>query len=1563
MKQIQLIAGFLLLFATALIAQPPNDDCAGLIDLGVAPACETTEFYTNIDATASDIGIGNNPLCFNGGTTQNDVWFAFTTSDTIFDYTFTVMGTEMGPNGQALSNPQIAVYRGDCVTNGLAELFCQSAPNESSFVQLDVFGLSINTTYFIRINDYSPSATPNWGDFSLCIQEFVPAVNIDDSDGSASCIGTLFDSGGPDEDYGNGEIHTFTICPQDFHECILIDMVDFNIENNFDFLNFYAGENASAPLIASLTGVSSGSPFQIQATSECVTVEFFSDGSATAPGFELTWQCTAAGCTGSTADNPTVIGSIPYNEDGFTTCDAGATFAETPCMVDDFLNGPEYIFVYDSPGGVDFCASIEVTGATNQTGVLVLDGPPGAAGTNCVASNANGMIGSVDFQEAGTYYIVVANGTGCTDFGLNIQLADCRLSPALEDALCNPLNGCVEVSGLPSIFFFEDGLMDVNIDPDINGGCWFGVGAEPDFYWFTIQAQSDGPFGFILQSGDIPSDIDVNVWGPFTQDEVCETPESIIETVSTTQPLRSTWAAGPDLTGLAEVHPILGTPVEDDYDCDPVPGANGDDFAAAIQAQEGEVYVVLVNDFGNEIENSGILVDWAPSQPAVLAPVIPEIVAGDTIVCPGDSALIVVESAQSNIVWLNDTTSLSCSDCLTPIAFPEETTVYRAVVTSVCTEDTIEVKVGIYDLDAGADRTVCIGEDVQIEASSTAANAVFSWTTEPGVTLSCTDCPNPVVVADAAGTYTLSVTLDAPTCAFADEMTLEVLPFNAPIFEAKDSVFLCQGEATDLMVSTPANGYIWTSNPAGFNSAEPNPTVTPDVTTTYHVAVSNGICPQPSFDSVYVDVTFPPVLNISEDVVICQGDAIFLGNTTPEEGTTYSWTGPGDIEDATNPNSMAFPQMSGTYTLTATKGVCEVEASFNVEVTPIEIDLNDGTDTIMICQGELVNLVADVVPIDSQVTWTASVGTPPTQNNSVFVAPMVSTTYVATINAPGCQLMDTLFIRVDSLPVDLSIMPADTQICIGQIVELITPVYEPGNFMDIEFLWIPPDSQQSPDSFLNLVVNPVEDVTYQRITTNGACVDTASANITVIDVLEIEVIPADTSICPNESVQLTAMGEDIVEYMWTGVNLSCEDCPNPIVTPPTSTQYTVQGMTEEGCPAAGSAFINILQEPSFTPPQDRTGCLDAGEVFILNATPNADWTYSWSSSDPNFSSTSPAPQDAPNVTTTYMVTVTNECGSVSDQFQIEIVEPEFNEVSTMTCDPAEVGVFTETLENSIGCDSVVTTTVTLAAQATLSIDEDVIVCQDSPVTISAAADDPDLAETGSYTWIANGQIVATTPSFSPPTDIAGFQVYVVQYTNLCGTLTDSLRVTVIEQLQIDSIVCMPDTTIFPTGTEVTMEAFFTPPNVNSPSFEWTDEDGNVVGSGNPASFLVINTTDEIIEQTYTVAITTAEGCMAEKVKDVRITPASLQMPNVFTPNEGDELNATFRPFIQGDIQILEFKIYNRWGQKVFDEPNPEGWDGTYNGNLAPSDVYMYYIVTQKPGDEAVAQSGDVTLIR
>jgi gliding motility-associated-like protein len=88
----------------------------------------------------------------------------------------------------------------------------------------------------------------------------------------------------------------------------------------------------------------------------------------------------------------------------------------------------------------------------------------------------------------------------------------------------------------------------------------------------------------------------------------------------------------------------------------------------------------------------------------------------------------------------------------------------------------------------------------------------------------------------------------------------------------------------------------------------------------------------------------------------------------------------------------------------------------------------------------------------------------------------------------------------------------------------------------------------------------------------------------------------------------------------------------------------------------------------------------------------------------------------------------------------------------------------------------------------------------------------------------------------------------------------------------------------------------------------------------------------------------------------------LDVPNAFTPG---------RFGVNGIIKVVGFginhmvwRIYNRWGQMVFESDNPyDGWDGTYKGTLQPMDVYAYTLEAQFSDGSHVVKKGDITLVR
>ena len=89
-------------------------------------------------------------------------------------------------------------------------------------------------------------------------------------------------------------------------------------------------------------------------------------------------------------------------------------------------------------------------------------------------------------------------------------------------------------------------------------------------------------------------------------------------------------------------------------------------------------------------------------------------------------------------------------------------------------------------------------------------------------------------------------------------------------------------------------------------------------------------------------------------------------------------------------------------------------------------------------------------------------------------------------------------------------------------------------------------------------------------------------------------------------------------------------------------------------------------------------------------------------------------------------------------------------------------------------------------------------------------------------------------------------------------------------------------------------------------------------------------------------VRTSFGCMDSFNKDIYINfMYTLHVPTAFTPNS-DGLNEGFSPQGMG-IKWYGMKVYNRWGQKLYETDQSRPWDGTYNGQLLPEGVYVVLI--------------------
>lgn len=94
---------------------------------------------------------------------------------------------------------------------------------------------------------------------------------------------------------------------------------------------------------------------------------------------------------------------------------------------------------------------------------------------------------------------------------------------------------------------------------------------------------------------------------------------------------------------------------------------------------------------------------------------------------------------------------------------------------------------------------------------------------------------------------------------------------------------------------------------------------------------------------------------------------------------------------------------------------------------------------------------------------------------------------------------------------------------------------------------------------------------------------------------------------------------------------------------------------------------------------------------------------------------------------------------------------------------------------------------------------------------------------------------------------------------------------------------------------------------------------------------------------------------------VRLLPV-VDVPNAFSPN-GDGQNDIL--YVKGqDIRTLGFKVYNRWGELVFETNNiNNGWNGVYKGEIQEMEVYVWMLTATFSNGTVSQRSGNVTLLK
>jgi len=439
----------------------------------------------------------------------------------------------------------------------------------------------------------------------------------------------------------------------------------------------------------------------------------------------------------------------------------------------------------------------------------------------------------------------------------------------------------------------------------------------------------------------------------------------------------------------------------------------------------------------------------------------PPVDAGpDTAICLGAEVRLHATGGTS-LEW-KPSTGLSCTTCSDPIARPETTTTYRVILRSEegCPGiDSVTVTVHPPpDVDAGPDRSLCLGDSVALSASG---GTTYLWS--PTLGLSCSDCPDPIAFPSSTTTYVVTA-FDDIGCPASDSVVVSVS--SSIVASVSDDVSICRGDSTKLIAS---GGTTFAWSPAtGLSCSDcPDPVATPEATTRYTVVVSgstSGNCSNDDSASVTVSVSPGPQIHVDGKTTICRNGSTRL---VASGATSYQWTPAIGLSCADCPDPVVSPTTSTTYSIVAFNDLgCADSASVSVRVVdPPTVSLSDDTT---ICAGGSARLHAVGA---RSFSWSPTDGLDCSDCSDPVARPSNTTRYIVTaFDSLGCAATDSVTVSVSPLPTVVA--SPDTTICAGDRVLLSATASNAASV-----LWSPADGLDCP-ACISTAARPTTSTTY-----------------------------------------------------------------------------------------------------------------------------------------------------------------------------------------------------------------------------------------------------------------------------------------------------------------------------------------------------------------------------------------------------------------------------------------------------------------------------------------------------
>ena len=661
------------------------------------------------------------------------------------------------------------------------------------------------------------------------------------------------------------------------------------------------------------------------------------------------------------------------------------------------------------------------------------------------------------------------------------------------------------------------------------------------------------------------------------------------------------------------------------------------------------------------------------------------------------------------------------------------------------------------------------------------------------------------------------------------------------------------------------------------------------------------------------DVPNPQVNITSSSDVLCFGGNTGTATATPSLGIpnyTYMWAPSGN--NTANPTNL----MVGTHyvTLTDGNGCTATDSVIIGQPTPLSIIID--SITIVSCFGSS----------DGQIETSGNGGTPTYSYNwsngdtTSTITNLLSGSYTLTlIDSNNCSVNQVVVVT-QSAVLDAFIGLNNDENCIGS---------EDGNSTVTHLGGTPPFSYSwntIPIQITMTATNLASGTYSVVVTDNNGCVDTATTIIGSPTPVITNNLP-DQTICYGNNVSLTGTasgGNGNYIYFWNnGIGIA-----NPAVLAPlTTTTYLYNAIDQNGCIGTTdtikinvqSLFQNDVDVVVTTPICPGTNTLLYGTVNNPNTGP---LTYSWNNGLPNNPGSF---QIVPLQPTTYILTVTNQCGvSITDSAVLvfkPLPKPNFIG-SGMGCAPLSVG-FTD-----------ISTT---------------------PIDVIDA-----------WFWdFGDGG----TSSLQNPSNIytnSGSYDVTLTVTTDQGCIKDTTFTNIVT-VHADPVANFTANPLVTVLDEPTIQ--FINQSIDGVSYLWDFYDNYTSIEFEP-SHTYIDTGTYLVN----LVVINQFGCESEYSLPIVVNPSfNFEIPNAFTPNSNGSngglfdiyslSNDVFYPFVKF-VTDFHFVIFNRWGELIFETYDVNiGWDGYYKGTMCQQDVYVWKIDLKYTNGKKLSKAGDVTLIR